>query len=214
MLFKYCHVVLFTAFLFSCGGEGEKKNCADFPTQTAAQSYFKSHNAHNLDRDNDGIACEHLPDKEIVGNTFDLTYFIGTYSLVGESCDDSECSIQTMQLEVISATTLLYCVSEDLESDCSYESTLVTNASNNSGYSFEIPNGEIQFGSIENGHIDLNFNNVAYYGQSELHTDFSKSGHYNLNGILLGANDKYSLSSQAGRKISWDKTNRINLSSN
>lgn len=35
--------------------------CADFATQAQAQSYMHQYSAYNLDRDRDGIACEHLP---------------------------------------------------------------------------------------------------------------------------------------------------------
>ncbi|WP_165888164.1 excalibur calcium-binding domain-containing protein [Mannheimia granulomatis] len=35
--------------------------CADFATQAQAQSYMHQYGAYNLDRDRDGIACEHLP---------------------------------------------------------------------------------------------------------------------------------------------------------
>jgi hypothetical protein len=38
------------------------KDCSDFPTQKAAQKFFKKHNPsrdpHGLDADHDGIACE------------------------------------------------------------------------------------------------------------------------------------------------------------
>jgi hypothetical protein len=39
------------------------KDCSDFPTQKAAQKFFKNHGGprydpHRLDADHDGIACE------------------------------------------------------------------------------------------------------------------------------------------------------------
>lgn len=42
------------------------KDCADFPTQKAAQKFFKKHGGprfdpHRLDADHDGIACEDNP---------------------------------------------------------------------------------------------------------------------------------------------------------
>lgn len=41
------------------------KDCADFPTQKAAQRWFKHHNPKldpsGLDADHDGIACEDNP---------------------------------------------------------------------------------------------------------------------------------------------------------
>lgn len=35
-------------------------SCKSFSTQAEAQAYFKAHHAKKLDRDHDGIACEHL----------------------------------------------------------------------------------------------------------------------------------------------------------
>lgn len=37
-------------------------NCQSFGTQAEAQVYFNVNHAKKLDRDHDGIACEHLPD--------------------------------------------------------------------------------------------------------------------------------------------------------
>lgn len=42
------------------------KSCADFPTQSDAQAFYKGaggprFDPHGLDRDRDGIACEDLP---------------------------------------------------------------------------------------------------------------------------------------------------------
>jgi Excalibur calcium-binding domain len=38
------------------------RDCSDFPTQRAAQKFFKKHNPsrdpHGLDADRDGLACE------------------------------------------------------------------------------------------------------------------------------------------------------------
>jgi len=39
---------------------GTAKYCKNFSSQQEAQAYFLSHHAKNLDRDDDGIACEHL----------------------------------------------------------------------------------------------------------------------------------------------------------
>ena len=36
-------------------------NCQSFSTQAEAQAYFNANHAKKLDRDHDGIACEHLP---------------------------------------------------------------------------------------------------------------------------------------------------------
>ena len=45
---------------------GDARNCADFATQPDAQDWFDFYfpyygDVAELDRDNDGIACEHLP---------------------------------------------------------------------------------------------------------------------------------------------------------
>jgi hypothetical protein len=43
----------------------QDKDCSDFPTQRAAQRWFKHHSPRQdpsrLDADHDGIACEDLP---------------------------------------------------------------------------------------------------------------------------------------------------------
>ncbi len=44
----------------SCSAESNCK-CSDFSSQSAAQSAFNN-GCDELDRDNDGIACENLPD--------------------------------------------------------------------------------------------------------------------------------------------------------
>lgn len=52
------------ALLASCGGSPcEKKNCNDFKTQEEAQDVYESDKDcyKNLDKDNDGVACESLP---------------------------------------------------------------------------------------------------------------------------------------------------------
>jgi hypothetical protein len=49
----------------TCGSSPcEKKNCSDFKTQKEAQKAYDSDKEcyKNLDKDNDGIACESLPD--------------------------------------------------------------------------------------------------------------------------------------------------------
>jgi len=60
-LFMFFVVLLVS---MSCTSEGEatcaKKNCSDFSSQEEAQSTFENNRScySNLDRDNDGIACE------------------------------------------------------------------------------------------------------------------------------------------------------------
>lgn len=50
--------VVLAVALVTVAGQAYAKSCKDFATQAEAQAYFKAHNAKNLDRDNDGIACE------------------------------------------------------------------------------------------------------------------------------------------------------------
>lgn len=51
--------------LASPAGAFYDRDCSDFPTQRAAQKFFKKHHPnrdpHNLDADGDGIACESNP---------------------------------------------------------------------------------------------------------------------------------------------------------
>ena len=47
------------------GGTADTANCSDFDTQQEAQDFFEAEgpgDPHNLDADDDGIACESLPD--------------------------------------------------------------------------------------------------------------------------------------------------------
>ncbi|HEY5943349.1 MAG TPA: excalibur calcium-binding domain-containing protein [Solirubrobacterales bacterium] len=52
-----------TAFLCVSSGSAlaVDYDCADFATQEEAQEYLEPGDPHNLDGDNDGIACEDLP---------------------------------------------------------------------------------------------------------------------------------------------------------
>jgi hypothetical protein len=63
-------VLVFTTALFAVSLTASSatafvdRDCSDFPTWKKAQRFFKTHNPrkdpHNLDADNDGIACESL----------------------------------------------------------------------------------------------------------------------------------------------------------
>lgn len=41
-------------------GAQARVKCSQFATQAEAQAYMQKHGARYLDRDHDGIACEHL----------------------------------------------------------------------------------------------------------------------------------------------------------
>ncbi len=62
---KYFVIFAFALSLAACGSPCEKKNCSDFKTQQEAQETFDSDKDcyKNLDRDDDGKACESLPDE-------------------------------------------------------------------------------------------------------------------------------------------------------
>ncbi len=57
-------VFMLSIFIFACGSTPcESKKCKDFKTQNEAQEAYDSDPDcyQNLDRDNDGVACESLP---------------------------------------------------------------------------------------------------------------------------------------------------------
>jgi hypothetical protein len=62
---KYAHQILYIFIgitLTACGGGGsDDADCSDFAYQQDAQAWHNSNPGSDLDADNDGIACEHLP---------------------------------------------------------------------------------------------------------------------------------------------------------
>ncbi len=64
---KHLLILLFVVILTSCGGSPcEKKTCKDFDTQEEAQETYESDKKcyKNLDKDNDGEACESLKSED------------------------------------------------------------------------------------------------------------------------------------------------------
>jgi hypothetical protein len=66
---KVIYILILSIGLAACGGSSKpckSKKCKDFKTQQEAQETFESDKDcyKNLDKDNDGIACEDLPDKK------------------------------------------------------------------------------------------------------------------------------------------------------
>ncbi len=61
---KYLLIIVLVIFLFIVFPRAwfENKTCSDFNSQKEAQEYFNKNiiKHHNLDRDNDWIACESL----------------------------------------------------------------------------------------------------------------------------------------------------------
>jgi len=62
-MFKALFYGLALAFWAGCGGSGDADSakCSDFANRREAQQYFNTHDAPQLDGDNDGLACEALP---------------------------------------------------------------------------------------------------------------------------------------------------------
>lgn len=57
-------------FIVAATGNAYAIYCKDFKTHQEAQAYFEANflASKNLDRDNDGLACECLPGAEVVEN--------------------------------------------------------------------------------------------------------------------------------------------------
>jgi len=65
---KLFYVLVLAVGLVACGGSSspcKSKKCKDFKTQKEAQETYESDKDcyKNLDKDDDGVACEDLPDK-------------------------------------------------------------------------------------------------------------------------------------------------------
>ncbi|MFN8256942.1 MAG: excalibur calcium-binding domain-containing protein [Bacteroidales bacterium] len=63
---KFIYILLFCLAIAACGGNAKpckSKKCKDFKTQQEAQKAYDSDKDcyKNLDKDNDGVACEDLP---------------------------------------------------------------------------------------------------------------------------------------------------------
>lgn len=198
--------------VIGCGNSGEgtsEKNCDDFSTQREAQSYFEAYNASDLDRDNDGIACESLPKNNQREQL--LTSYIGSYILIGMSCDtEKECIPSSIELDVNSENSISYCINDSIYSSCDVKNfTSKFEFINNA---LELPNGSFTLNNEENGHVIFKINNDKYYGHNILETDFSNNGSYLSNGILIG-NRNISVSSISGQVISWNVETGLNNSS-
>lgn len=53
-------IALTVATLLTIPVANARVSCKQFATQAEAQAYFEANHAKALDRDHDGIACEHL----------------------------------------------------------------------------------------------------------------------------------------------------------
>ncbi len=204
-----------TVLLFGCGGEGSgsKKNCDAFATQSEAQAYFNKHDASNLDRDNDGIACEHLPDNTIIPEYSSLNSYIGTYTLLGETCSSSSCVPNSITLVIEPDNVISICKTSDILDGCNSNNTETFLVAKNQ-YSYLYNEGSLKFGSIENSHLSLEYGGSSFYGQSVLTTETQLNGFYSQEGILINEDSKYQLSSKYGQIVIWDKLDGLTVNQN
>lgn len=203
---------------FSASGSGT--NCSSFSTQSAAQSFFNNYNAPQLDADNDGIACEHLPkglllvDDNSATSYTDISLYIGDYTLLGLNCKDEDCRVQPVSLTIDSEQTMTLCLQLDIETSCDSDRRTQHRVLSQVGQMLTIKSGTVELGSVKSGHIKLSFNDDDYYGQHILLTDTLADGSYNHNGVFRQADGGYRLTSYAGRVIQWQPTNGITITQN
>jgi hypothetical protein len=207
-MYKSVFIVL-VLILSACGGSDSKKNCDAFATQSEAQEYFRSHNASNLDRDNDGIACESLPKNSPTTQLRPLNQLIGTYTLLGENCETEICTPQSVTLNIESNSSISICMTAHILDGCdvSQGSTFDMQVQQNS-YLFD--EGKLEFGTNEYGHLSMKYKSYYYYGQNVLSTDTYESGMYSQEGILIN-DESLVLSSKFGQSIIWNEENGITV---
>lgn len=210
---KYVGIFFTLIHCISCssggGGSGVAKNCDDFRTQPEAQEYYVAHNATNLDRDNDGIACESLPNSERVREIVDMTEYVGEYVLLGDYCDQTSCYAKTAQLIVLQDDVLSICVRDWPEHSCDETDFRNFSTIAMDEYVFSFSSGDVMYGSRESGHVSLHYNQVRYYGQNIKNTDFLKDGLYFDSGVKEIGPESFSLSSTTGRDVKWDRLRGI-----
>lgn len=199
-----------------CGGSsdsGGTKKCADFDTQSEAQAYFNQHNATNLDGDNDGIACEHLPNglmpnEEVVT---DLNQHIGDYVLLGQSCSNDQCTPQVAYFSIVSENELSICLAQNIERICDVQTATTYSVSGFSGKSVFFESGMIQLDPVASGHLSLTLDDAVFSGQNVLMTDYSLPGAY-FNGVTKAAPNDYKLKSLSGQEVRWSEQAQLSIS--
>lgn len=214
--------IIFT--LTGCGGSGSESSsianvtCSQFATQGEAQAYFEQHNATELDRDNDNIACEHLPiglttaaNRQIEQNK-ETTNFIGDYILLGSICSNKSCKASILNISIKSDQTLTSCARSTMSNICNSDSITTHYITSSKNDTVMFKNGKIVLGSIYDGHIDLIYNDHKYYGQNILHTDTQHPGEYDLDGVMQKSNGHFQLTSYSGRTVRW--TDEISVTQN
>ena len=204
----------------SSGSEVNVANvtCSSFATQPEAQQYFETHNASKLDADNDGIACEHLPGGLLAANDntlqddSDISLYIGDYTLLAMNCGRNSCTAQSVILSIDSEETVTLCVLQNLQSNCDPDRRETYQVLGLQGKVLSFKYGTLKLGTIENGHVDLQFNDTHFYGQNILLTDTTDEGRYNNYGLLEQSQGHYQLTSYAGRVIQLDQSNQLLIS--
>lgn len=204
-------IIVLVLILTACGGEesGSKKNCDAFSTQAEAQAYFNKYNATNLDRDNDGIACEHLPNGSIPPQDISLNNYIGVYTLLGESCEIGVCTPQSVTLNVKSSSYITICTTTKILDGCDASQANKFDISiEDNLYLFD--GGKVKFGSLENGHLSLEYKSSSFYGQNVLSTDTYENNMYSQEGILI-KDKSLSLTSKFGQSVVWNETDGLTV---
>ncbi|MCT8860487.1 excalibur calcium-binding domain-containing protein [Shewanella xiamenensis] len=212
-MFRQGTILAFAICMNGCSDSGSQEdiNCDSFSTQSEAQIYYKKYNAKQLDKDNDGIACEHLPKNSYPLSKSHLEDFAGSYNLLGEICTENNCEAQVVTLEVDSDNYLELCLLDGVDSNCAKKQLIKINSTEIDNGILFFEGGNIQFGTIESGHVKLNLNNIKYYGHLSLNTNYSESGYYYENGIVQKQDGSFQLSSNSGRIVSWNKLNGLSV---
>lgn len=194
--------------LTGCDGSGGT-TCSDFDTQPEAQANYHS----DLDADNDGIACEHLPDSILPqqSSAMDSSSAIGDYTLLGSHCDEESCTVQAVNLSIVSEDTMTLCLQTNMENTCYPEDQATYTLGKTVDKVRFFDQGSIELGSVENGHIKLNYGQQTFVGHNILMTDQSEAGFYHHNGVREQSDGSFSLTSYSGQLVRWDNLNQLTI---
>lgn len=214
-MIKHGRIYAFAICISGCGGSEsqEKVNCDSFTTQGEAQQYYEKNNASQLDRDNDGIACEHLPKNAYIFSKLSLEDFSGSYTLIGEKCTDNNCDANVVSLDILSDDNFEVCFLEGEDFTCNKKLTFKSHFTDFNNGVLQFEEGEIKFDSIENSHVKLIFNDNIYYGNASVNLSYLDKGYYYESGILQKNDGSLHLTSISGRIVSWSKFNGLSVTS-
>lgn len=213
-----CSVFVWCGLLSGCGGSGGSSNglvsngakvtCSNFATQSQAQQYYLDNpSATHLDADNDGKACEHLPGIKSASMQENTALFVGSYTLLGNSCEvsDVHCRPQLVTLNIESERDFSMCFHQDMEQVCNWDKKIIIELIDHNMNGLEFVNAEINFVDSTTGHMVLTYQGIEFYGQNSLHTDWSINGIYNNDGVLFEADGSYSIRSHYNQVIRWNE---------